>query len=191
MYIIYGLVLIASGIFVASYGNVLFRFALAALGFGIGAILAWWLTASQPDTLRILISVGIGGITGVVLYMLVRIGIYIAGGILGLVLAFLVASLFGINNDIVNAVILIGGAGVAGFFGPRLGSNLIAIATGSAGAFQIVYGLALIFGEQVAPGAQPTELLVRPLALAVFLVIAVISVLAQTRRRVVAISPGR
>ena len=33
MYIFYGIILIASGIFVASFGTVLFRFALAALGF--------------------------------------------------------------------------------------------------------------------------------------------------------------
>lgn len=184
MYILYGIILIVSGVFVASYGTILFRFALAALGFGAGAILSWWFTASQPDMIRILISIGIGGIAAVVLYMLVRVGIYIAGGVLGLVLAFLVVSLLGTKNSALNGILLVAGAGTSGYFGPRLGSLIISLAMAAAGAFQIVYGLALVFGERMAPGTLPSELLGGPLALSVFLIIAAVSAISQSRPRV-------
>jgi len=191
MYILYGVILIASGIFVASFGGALFRFALAAIGFGVGAMVAWWLTASQPDTMRILISLGIGGIAAVVLFMLVRVGIYIAGGVLGLVLAFLVVAFLGTKNPVVNGILLVAGTGVSGYFGPRLGNLIIALATGAAGAFQIVYGLALVFGERMAPSTLPSELLGGPLAISVFLIIAAISAISQSRPRVAVLGRGR
>ncbi len=191
MYIFYGIILIASGIFVASFGTVLFRFALAALGFGAGAILSWWFTASQPDMIRILISIGVGGIAAVVLYMLARVGIYIAGGVLGLVLAFLVVALLGTRNPAINGTLLVAGAGVSGYFGPRLGNLIIALATGAAGAFQIVYGLALVFGERIAPNTLPSELLGGLLALSVFFIITAISAISQSRPRVAVVGRGR
>ncbi len=155
MYIFYGIILIASGIFVASFGTVLFRFALAALGFGAGAILSWWFTASQPDMIRILISIGVGGIAAVVLYMLARAGVYIAGGVLGLVLAFLIVALLGTRNPALNGALLVAGAGVSGYFGPRLGSLIIALATGAAGPSR----LSMAWRSSLANASLPTHCL--------------------------------
>ncbi|MCC6170145.1 MAG: DUF4203 domain-containing protein [Caldilineaceae bacterium] len=191
MDILWGLVFIVTGVFISAYGGVLFRFALAALGFGMGAILAWWLSGSQPELTRILISLGVGGIAGALLYMLVRVGVYVAGGVLGLVLAFLVVSILGIKNTAFDAILLVAGTGLAGYFGPRLGRMITILAMAAAGAFQVVYGLALIFAGQVAEDAAPTELLGQPLALAVFLTVAAISALSYMRPRVGVIQPVR
>lgn len=191
MYILWGLVFIATGIFIAAYGGALFRFALAALGFGLGAIVAWWFTGSQPEMMRILISLGVGGIAGAVLYALVRIGTYVAGGVLGLVLTFLVIALLGITNTALDIALLVAGTGVAGYFGPRLGRMITVLAMAAAGAFQVVYGLALIFSGQFAYDTVPIELLGQPLALAVFLIIAAISTLSYMRPRVGVLQPVR
>ena len=40
--LIWGLVVLISGIFIASYGNMLFRFVLAFIGFALGFSLIMW-----------------------------------------------------------------------------------------------------------------------------------------------------
>jgi hypothetical protein len=180
MNFLWGIVIIASGVFVSVYGTKLFRLALAAIGFAIGAILAWWLTGSQPDAMRVIISLVAGGIGAGILYALIRIGTYIAGGVLGLVLSMLIVSWTGLGtNSTMSVIILAAGAGLVGFFGNRFGNTIIILAMSAAGAFQVMYGLSLMFGDKIAPGGTPLDLFREPIALTVFVIIAVISGLGQ------------
>ena len=183
MDILWGLIIVICGVFVCVYGNQLFRLTLAALGFGVGFILTWWLTGSQTQAIQILVSIAVGGIGAVLLYSLFRIGIYIAGGVLGLVLGLLIVALFNLDSAPLVGTILVAGAGLVGFFGSRLSSMIIPLATGAAGAFMVAYGLALAFAKEIAVDASPIELLGSPLALAVFLCIVAISTLGQMPRR--------
>lgn len=184
MNILWGVIIIACGVFITVYGTLLFRFALAVLGFGLGAVLAWWLTGGQSEMTRILISLVAGGVLAGVFYALVRIGTYIAGGVLGLVLAFLLVAIIGLDNDVVDIVLLLAGTGVAGYYGPRLGRSIIALGTSAAGAFQVVYGLAMIFMGQITADATPLKMLGSPLALSIFVIVAAIGCLSQMRPRV-------
>lgn len=183
MDILWGLIIVICGIFVSVYGNQLFRLTLAALGFGVGFILSWWLTGSQTQAIQLLVSIALGGIGAVLLYSLFRIGIYIAGGVLGLVLGLLIVALFNLDSAPLVGTILVAGAGLVGFFGSRLSSMIIPLATGAAGAFMVAYGLAMVFAKELAADASPLELLGSPLALAVFLCIVAISTLGQMPRR--------
>src|SRR5918995_5499490 len=92
---VWGAVLVACGIFIAVYGSILFRFVLAALGFAVGFGGAFFLLSDQDTATTILVAMVVGGIAAVLLYSLIRIGLYIAGGILGLVVAVTIAGLFG------------------------------------------------------------------------------------------------
>ena len=57
---VWGAVLVGCGIFVCVYGNVLFRFVLAVIGFAVGFAAAYTLTDGQDDALRILVSLVVG-----------------------------------------------------------------------------------------------------------------------------------
>jgi hypothetical protein len=174
MNILEGFIIITAGVFVCVYGKQLFRLALTVLGFGLGAILGWWLASNQQDLMRFLISLAAGGVGAAILYTLFRIGIYIAGGILGLIVASFLTSLLGLTG-----IILVVGAVLGGFCGHWLGNKIIILATAAAGAFQVVYGLAVLFVGEIAPDAAPADLLATPLALVVFVIIMAISFLSQ------------
>ncbi|MCL4857824.1 MAG: DUF4203 domain-containing protein, partial [Caldilineaceae bacterium] len=141
MNILWGIIIVVCGVFVCVYGNLLFRFTLAALGFGIGAILGWWLAGGQSDMMRLLISLALGGIGALLLYFLFQIGIYIAGGVLGLIVAFLLAALLGLGDSWMAILFLVAGTGVTSFFSRKFERWIIPLATSAAGAFQVVYGL--------------------------------------------------
>jgi hypothetical protein len=190
MNILWGIIIVVCGVFVCVYGNLLFRFTLAALGFGIGAILGWWLAGGQSDMMRILISLALGGVGALLLYFLFQVGIYVAGGVFGLILAFLLVALLGLGDSWLALLFLVAGTGVVGFFSRKFERWIIPLATSAAGAFQVVYGLALIFIGQVSQGSTPMELLGEPLALAVFLVVAAVSFLSQIRPRAVMVRSG-
>lgn len=190
MNILWGIIIVVCGVFVCVYGNLLFRFTLAALGFGIGAILGWWLAGGQSDMMRILISLALGGVGALLLYFLFQVGIYVAGGVFGLILAFLLVALLGLGDSWLAILFLLAGTGVVGFFSRKFERWIIPLATSAAGAFQVVYGLALIFIGQVSQGSTPMELLGEPLALAVFLVVAAVSFLSQIRPRAVMVRSG-
>jgi hypothetical protein len=132
-----------------------------------------------------LISSALGGIGALLLYSLVKVGIYIAGGVLGLVLTILLVSLLKISVPWLVGLLLLAGTCLVGFFGRRLGNTIIALAMAAAGAFQVIYGLSVLFIGQVAPETYtaPAELLNQPVALAVFLIVAAVSALSQLQRR--------
>ena len=181
---LWGAVVIGSGMFLAVYGFLLFKFALAFMGFGIGFISAWWLLDDVSDTARVLVSLVVGAIAGVVLYSLVRFGLYIAGAILGAVIAVLIAGIIDIfgptPDDFVKIILVVGGLAGGGFFGHRLGSLIIILATAAAGAFMCVDGVQIWFASRVGGELDdPTQTLAQKLTVVVFLVIFGISALSQ------------
>ena len=66
---LWGIIVLVCGIFIASYGNVLFRFALAFLGFAVGYSLVMWLGGGLDDAIRIIFGIVVGGILAAVFYI--------------------------------------------------------------------------------------------------------------------------
>lgn len=178
---LWGFLVLFCGIFIASYGNILFRFVLAFIGFAIGFSLVMWLGGSMDPALRILLGVVVGGILAAVLYMLVKFALYIAGGLLGLVLMLALLGLFkfvGVDFGILGGILVLAATGLGSFFGNRLGNLVVILATSLAGAYFVVLGLSLIFKLGVETG-DPGSLTATGFALVLFLTIAAISGLAQ------------
>ena len=184
-----GIVLAACGIFLLVYGGLLFRFSMAVGFFVLGFSLASWLFSSQPDLIRILISLVVGGALAAVGYALVRMVLHIAGGLLGAVLVLVVLSLLPFTMpSFLSIILIVAGAGVVGFFGNRLGDWVIILATSLAGAYAVVLGLTRMFptaveasAEYVASGSAYVPF-TGP-AFAVFVVVLLIGALAQERIR--------
>ncbi|MBK7219556.1 MAG: hypothetical protein IPH95_21465 [Candidatus Promineofilum sp.] len=179
--LLWGIIVLVSGIFVAAYGSLLFRFALAFLGFAIGYSLVAWLGGGLDTALRILVGIVAGGILASSLYILVKFTLNIAGALLGLVLMLALLGFFrlaGLNLDILGVVLTIAAAGLGGFFGNRLGSIVVVLATSLAGAYLVVLGLGAIYGLGVRTD-DPTALLGTSFPLVLFLTVALISGLAQ------------
>ncbi len=179
--LLWGLVVLITGIFVAAYGSSLFRFALAFLGFAIGYSLVSWLGGGLDTTLRILVGIVAGGILAATLYFLVKFTLNIAGAILGLVLMLVLLGLFrlaGLDLRVLGVILALAATGLGGFFGNRLGSLVIVLATSLAGAYLVVLGLGALFGLGVATD-NPLALLGASFPLVLFLSVALISGLAQ------------
>ena len=120
--LLWGIIVLVSGIFIAAYGNLLFRFALAFLGFAIGYSLVAWLGGGLDTALRILIGIVAGGILAAVLYLLVKFTLNIAGAVLGLVLMLALLGLFrlgGLDLGVFGTLLVVAAAGLGGVFGSR------------------------------------------------------------------------
>lgn len=185
---IWGLVVVGAGAFICVYGLILFKFALAAMGFGLGFVGAWWILDSQSDTTRMLISLAVGGIGAVVLFSLARFGVYVAGAILGIVLALVVGGLFEIFgprlSDPVMWILAVAGVAGGGIIGPRIGQLIVLLATSGAGAFLVVDGLRIWFDANIeGDTAHPDRLLGNSFAMVIFVVIFAISALSQYNSR--------
>jgi hypothetical protein len=180
---LWGVVLVGCGIFISVYGTVLFRFVLAVIGFALGFAGAFTLTDGQDDALRILVALVAGSIAAVILFSLIRVGLYIAGGILGAVIAIVLSSLFGLLDDGFDwgpLVLLVIGVGGVGFFGHRLGNWIIILATAAAGAFLIVHGLTILYIDEFETDVEdPSAAIAKSLPFVIFIVIAAIGGLGQ------------
>jgi len=184
----WGLLVICSGVFIGVYGSMLFRFALAAMGFGLGFLGALTLLSDQPATTRLLIALAAGGIVAIALYTLVRFGIYVAGAIFGLVLSFVVSSLLAIFSSqpsrwLVTILALIG-AGAGGFLAPRFASLAIILATSAASAYLIVNGIQIWYAKDLeVTYDNPATALSNRLSLIVFLIVFAMAFLNQFAMR--------
>ncbi len=179
--LLWGIIVLVSGVFVAAYGSTLFRFALAFLGFAIGYSLVAWLGGGLDTALRILVGIVAGGILAATLYLLVKFTLNIAGAMLGLVLMLVLLGLFrlaGLDLRLLNVVLVIAATGLGGVFGNRLGSGVVVLATSLAGAYLVVLGLGAIYGLGVETD-NPLALLGASFPLVLFLTVALISALAQ------------
>jgi hypothetical protein len=181
--ILLGLVTVAAGIFVCVYGNMLFRFVMAVLGFVIGFWLIMSIFPTTNDALRIILAIVVGGIGAAILYSLFRLALHIAGALIGAVVVMAVLALVGWvgNGDfgVVSWILVIAGAAVVGFFGNRLGNAVISLAAALAGAAAIVVGLSKLFSSVVATSDDPIKIMSNGFAFVLFVVIAIISALAQ------------
>jgi len=183
---IIGILLIAAGVFLLVYGGLLFRFALAVGLFVLGFSLSMWLLSSQPQGIRLLISIAVGGVAAIVGYALVKLALHIAGGLLGAVAVLLVLSILPLSMpSILSLILILAGMGVVGFFGNRLGDWVIILSTTLAGSYAIISGITRLFPASVGVGADYVSALV-PFtgpAFVVFLTVLTIGVLAQQRIR--------
>jgi MFS family permease len=181
---VWGTVLVASGIFIAVYGSLLFRFVLAVLGFAVGFGAAYALFSDQDTAARILVGLVVGAIGAGLLFALIRVGLYIAGGVLGLVVALIVSGLFGwLDNGVgwTAAILLIGGGGLGGFFGNRLGDWIIILATAGAGALLVTNGALVWFKDEYESDltGDVTSNLDKTEVLALFFIVFAIAFLSQ------------
>ena len=179
--LIWGIIVLISGLFIAAYGNVLIRFALAFLGFALGYSLVMWLGGGLDNNLVIIVAIVAGGILAAVFYLLVNFTLYLAGGILGLVLMMALLGLFqlsGLDLGIIGWILVAAAALAGGFFGPRLGTNLVVLATSLAGAYLIVLGLSAMFVTGGDAG-EPQGLLSTSFPLVLFASFAVLAFMGQ------------
>jgi hypothetical protein len=181
---VWGAVLVASGIFIAVYGSVLFRFVLAVLGFAVGFGAAYALLSDQDTTARILVALVVGAVAAGLLFALIRVGLYIAGGVLGLVVALIVSGLFGWLDDGVGwtaGILLIAGGGLGGFFGQRLGDWIVILATAGAGSLLVTNGVLVWFKDEYASDltGDITTNLDKSEVLVLFLIVFAIAFLSQ------------
>ena len=180
-----GVISVVCGAVMLVYGASLFRFVLAFAGFYLGFILTMggfgMLGANAPAvSMQYVLAVVLGAACGLILYSLVKLTMYAAGAMLGLVLGLLVASLLPIGGSWIGGQIGLGRAVVGAVFGRKLGPSLTIFASAVAGAYVTVTGLAVLFGLQgTYYGLMPTT----AQTLVVFIVFAVISILAQFRVR--------
>jgi hypothetical protein len=181
--LLWGLVAVVAGIFVCVYGNMLFRFVIAVLGFLIGFWLVMAILPATNDALRIALAIVVGGIGAALLYSLFRLSLHIAGALLGAMVVMIVLALIGWigqgNFGVMSWILVIAGAAVVGFFGNRLGNAIIPIATSLAGAAAVVLGLSKLFSGIVSTSDDPIRIMSNGFAFILFLVVAIISALAQ------------
>jgi len=179
--LIWGILALASGIFICAYGNVLFRFVLAVLGFVIGFSVVMWIAGPSPSALMFAVGVVVGGILAAIGYAMFKLALYIAGGILGIVIVLTVLGLVGIggnNLGVFGWILVVAGAGAGSFFGKRLGNLVFVFATALAGAYLVILGMANLFAVGIE-GDNPVKMLGAGFPLVLFLTTALISGLAQ------------
>ncbi len=182
--VVWGLIAIAAGIFVCVYGNLLFRFVIAVLGFMIGFWLVMALLPMSNAALQVVLAIIVGGAFAGILYSLFRLALHIAGALLGAVLVMVVLALIGWvgggNFGVFSWILVIAGAAVLGFFGNRLGNAIIPLATSLAGAAAVVGGISRLFMANLGVDtADPIKVMSNGFAFVLFLIIAIISTLAQ------------
>jgi hypothetical protein len=186
----WGLLVLAAGIFVCSYGNMLFRFALAATGFGIGFLASMRLLEGQSDLITIVVSLAIGGALAMLLFALVKFTLYVAGAVLGIVTGSVLASaLILLDLDVsrtVTIIFAIAGMAIGTFFGKMLGDWVILLASSAAGAFLIINGLVVLYSDRLVSDELDKELVAataQQVGITVFFAIFAVSFLAQNNYR--------
>ena len=178
---LWGIIVLICGIFIASYGNVMFRFALAFMGFALGFSLVMWLGGGLDTTIRIVFGIVAGSVLALTFYMLVKFMLHIAGGVVGLVLMMALLGLFqlgGLKGGAFGWVLAVAAAIGGGLIGNRLGNMVVVLASALAGAYLVVLGLAALYLVGMEAD-KPFELLSASFPLVLFLSIFAISFLAQ------------
>lgn len=182
--LLWGIAVIAAGLFIGVYGNLLFRFALAAMGFGLGFLAGMWLFESQDETMRVLIAVALGGIGAIGFYSLVKFTLNIAGAMLGLVLSFVIIGIIDIftsrPDGAVQTVLALAGTGAGLVFGRRIGNSVIILGSAATGAFLLMNGLHVLFESSLNTDlSEPASNLGTKLSLTIFAMMFALSALGQ------------
>lgn len=183
-HLLWGLVLIAAGVFLMVYGSAYYRYALAAIGFGVGFLGSISFTVGQDVLARFLIALAVGLIGAALLYFLVDFSFLIAGAIFGLVIALLVVGIIELTGlelpGLLVALLLLAGLGVGGYVGRDLGQVIVLLATAAAGAYLIVSGIHVLYESRIGgEGMEPLAHLAQRFGLLLFLILFAVGFLAQ------------
>lgn len=135
-----GLVAILYGLVACFFGWRVFRLTLTVAGVLIGGALGY--SAGEGNLVLALLGALIGG---VLLYVLFRIGIFIAGALLGAVLGIALGMLFGLEQGGLMLLAVIIGVVAGGLIALVLQKLVIIASTAFGGAASLVGGLSLVF----------------------------------------------
>lgn len=183
-HLVWGLILIAAGVFLIVYGSAYFRYALAAIGFGLGFLGSLGFTIELGLLTRLLIAIGAGLVGAVALYLLVNFSFVIAGAIFGLIVALLLLGILALfapePPGLLVALLLLAGLGLGAYFGKDLRQLIVLLATTAAGAYLIVSGLGAMYDARLGgDGLQPLDHLAQRFGLVLFLILFAIGFLTQ------------
>lgn len=181
---VWGALLIGSGVFVGIYGEMLFKFVLAIIGFAAAGSAVYILLDGKSTGLQVLMAIIAGGIGALVLYRLLNFALYIAGAAFGAVAGIVIAALIGLNTtdnlQWITLLLVVVGAGGVGFFGPRFGRMIIPLATSAVSAGMVVYGYLIFFQSTFGIDASdPNTHSSRKSLLLLFAIVYALSFLAQ------------
>jgi hypothetical protein len=181
--------MIAVGIFIAVYGSRLFRYAMAAVGFGAGFLLAIRMMDELDRTREMPIALVAGAVGAVVLFLLAKFGLLLAGAILGIVagilaIGFIEISTNEVQTDVMQVVVAAGGAVIGALLGRAIGGIVVLLATAAAGAALVLNGLHVLFQvEYEIDAADPLRNAATQLALVTFGVLFLVALLGQLNSR--------
>lgn len=181
--------MIAAGIFIAVYGSRLFRFAMAAVGFGAGFLLAIRLMEELDREREMPIALIAGLIGAILLFVLAKFGLLLAGAIFGLVAAILAIGVIEVSTeqvpgDVMQVVVAAGGAVIGALFGRAIGWIVVLLGTAAAGSALVLNGLHVLFQlEYEIDPADPLRNTATQLALVTFGVLFLFALLGQLNAR--------
>lgn len=181
--------MIVVGIFIAVYGNRLFRYAMAAVGFGSGFLLAIRMMEELEREREMPIALVAGLAGAILLFLLAKFGLLLAGAILGLVAAILAIGLIEISTDrvptdVMQVVVAAGGAVIGALLGRAIGWIVVLLGTAAAGAALVLNGLHVLFAiEYEIDPADPLRNAATQLALVTFGILFLVALLGQLNAR--------
>ena len=181
--------MIAAGIFIAVYGSRLFRFAMAAVGFGAGFLLAIRLMEELDREREMPIALIAGLIGAILLFVLAKFGLLLAGAIFGLVAAILAIGVIEVSTeqvpgDVMQVVVAAAGAVIGALFGRAIGWIVVLLGTAAAGSALVLNGLHVLFQlEYEIDPADPLRNTATQLALVTFGILFLFALLGQLNAR--------
>lgn len=187
--LVWGGGMIVVGIFVAVYGSRLFRFAMAAVGFGAGFLLAIRLMEELDREREMPIAVVAGLIGALLLFLLAKFGLILAGAVLGIVASMLAIGLIELYTDRVlselgQVIATLACAAIGALLGRALGWIVVLLATAAAGSALVLNGLHVLFQlEYEIDPADPLRNAATQLALVTFCILFLFALLGQLNAR--------
>ncbi len=181
--------MIAVGVFVAVYGSRLFRYAMAAIGFGAGFLLAIRLMEELDREREMPIALVAGLVGAILLFLLAKFGLLLAGAVFGLVAAILAIGLIEVSTDrvpgeVMQVAVAAGGAVIGALLGRAIGWIVVLLATAAAGAALVLNGLHVLFQlEYEIDPADPLRNAATQLALVTFGILFLVALLGQLNAR--------
>lgn len=181
--------MIAVGIFIAVYGSRLFRYAMAAIGFGAGFLLAIRLMEELDREREMPVALVAGLVGAILLFLLAKFGLLLAGAIFGLVAAILAIGLIEVSTDrvpgeVMQVAVAAGGAVIGALLGRAIGWIVVLLATAAAGAALVLNGLHVLFQlEYEIDPADPLRNAATQLALVTFGILFLVALLGQLNAR--------
>jgi hypothetical protein len=130
-----------------------------------------------------------GAVGAVVLFLLAKFGLLLAGAILGIVagilaIGFIEISTNEVQTDVMQVVVAAGGAVIGALLGRAIGGIVVLLATAAAGAALVLNGLHVLFQvEYEIDAADPLRNAATQLALVTFGVLFLVALLGQLNSR--------